>query len=348
MLVSDCTTAQDPLFPQPQNPMLTSRLGYGLVIKEYGAGREGNSEFFAKVRGVFDREKVRWQTHSYDAGYGGNTIAAWFATQNMDVIDVGIGLLSMHSPFEVSSKVDLWHLHRGFGRVSRQLKGPPLKDSRHVNCMASSGYAPDTDSVWKRERTSSKSWGRLLMAVLIASAGYRYAQLARDFFDGVGELRGEQGDPAELPPRQWPDRNLAGCHMLYTSVRREANGAGWRTDYPWAQRNLLIRLSELTKTRVSWLKAGVPHVWLVRLTDPALFECSYLMASDVGTLGLSQEEADALQLYLEKGGFLWVDDFWGEAAWDQWSRELARAMPSAEYTIEDVPLSDPFSTRCSK
>ncbi len=114
VLVSDCTTAQDPLFPQPQNPVLTSRLGYGMVIKEYGAGREANSEFFAKVRGILDRDKVRWQTHSYDAGYGGGTIAAWFAGQNMDVIDVGIGLLSMHSPFEVSSKVDLWHLHRGF------------------------------------------------------------------------------------------------------------------------------------------------------------------------------------------------------------------------------------------
>lgn len=114
VLVSDCTTAQDPIFPQPQNPFLTSRLGYGMVIKEYGAGREANSEFFGKIRGLLDRAKVRWQTHSYDAGYGGSTIAAWFAGQNMDVIDVGIGLLSMHSPFEVSSKVDLWQLHRGF------------------------------------------------------------------------------------------------------------------------------------------------------------------------------------------------------------------------------------------
>jgi aspartyl aminopeptidase len=114
VLVSDCTTAQDPLFPQPQNPVLTSRLGYGMVVKEYGAGREANSEFFAKIRGLFDREKVRWQTHGYDAGYGGGTIASWFAGQNMDVIDVGIGILSMHSPFEVSSKVDIWQLHRGF------------------------------------------------------------------------------------------------------------------------------------------------------------------------------------------------------------------------------------------
>jgi hypothetical protein len=125
-------------------------------------------------------------------------------------------------------------------------------------------------------------------------------------------------------------------------VRREANGAGWRTDYPWGQRHLLIRLSELTKTRVSWLQAGVPHVWLVRFTDDALFGCPYVMASDMGTIGLSDEEAARLRLYLEKGGFLWVDDFWGDAAWEHWSREIGKAMPPAEYPIEDVPLTDPI------
>ncbi len=114
VLVSDTTTALNPLFPSPQNQNLTSLLGYGLVVKEYGAGREANSEFFAKIRGILDRSDVKWQTHSYDAGYGGGTIAAWFAGQNMDVIDVGIGIVSMHSPLEVSSKVDLWELHKGF------------------------------------------------------------------------------------------------------------------------------------------------------------------------------------------------------------------------------------------
>jgi aspartyl aminopeptidase len=114
VLVSDCTTAIDPNFPQPTVQGISARLGYGLVVKEYGAGRETNSEFFAKIRSLFDREKIRWQTHSYQAGYGGGTIAAWFAGQNMEVMDVGIGILSMHSPYDVSSKVDLWELHKGF------------------------------------------------------------------------------------------------------------------------------------------------------------------------------------------------------------------------------------------
>jgi aspartyl aminopeptidase len=119
VLMADCTTAINPLFPQPQNQNLAARLGYGLVVKEYGAGREANSEFFARMRGLFDRERIRWQTHSYDAGYGGGTIADWFAQQNMDVMDVGIGILSMHSPFEVSSKVDLWELYQGFNAFYR-------------------------------------------------------------------------------------------------------------------------------------------------------------------------------------------------------------------------------------
>lgn len=114
VLVSDTTTALNSLFPSPQNPVLTSRLGYGLVVKEYGAGREANSEYFAYIRGVFDDAAIKWQTHSYDSGYGGGTIAAWFAGQNMDVIDVGIGLVSMHSPYELSSKIDLWELYGGF------------------------------------------------------------------------------------------------------------------------------------------------------------------------------------------------------------------------------------------
>ena len=176
-----------------------------------------------------------------------------------------------------------------------------------------------------------------LLVIFVTSAAY--GQFGRGVFGG---LRGEQGDPAELPQAQLPDRNVTGCHMLYTSVRREANGAGWRTDYPWGQRHLLIRLSEITKTRVSWLSPEVPHAWLVRLTDDALFNCPYLMASDVGTIGLSDVEAARLRLYLEKGGFLWVDDFWGDAAWEQWSREFAKAMPPSEYPIEDVPLGDPI------
>lgn len=192
------------------------------------------------------------------------------------------------------------------------------------------------------QRRRRRSITILLLGAMLASAGYGYAQVGRGAFGGFGGLRGEQGDLAEVPPADMPDRKMTACHMFYTSTRREPSGAGWRTDYPWGERHLMMRLAELTRTRVSRRSVDTPHSWLVRLTDDALFQCPYLMASDVGTIGLSDQEAARLRLYLEKGGFLWVDDFWGETAWAQWEREFGKAMPANEYPIEDVPMSDPI------
>src|SRR5213083_252693 len=90
---------------------------------------------------------------------------------------------------------------------------------------------------WTRViRTRRSMLPLVLLAVLVISGGYTFAQFRQDNSSLEG-LRGEQGDPVEVPPQDLPDRNLAGCHWLYTSVRREAMGAGWHTDYPWAQRH---------------------------------------------------------------------------------------------------------------
>jgi aspartyl aminopeptidase len=134
VLVSDCTTALNPEFPQPFLPNASARLGWGLVFKEYGSGREADPEFFARVRRIFNDAGVRWQTHTYRAGYGGGTIAQWFANADIDAIDVGIGLLSMHSPLEVSAKVDLWELHRGF----KAFLGAPVAAARATPASSTS------------------------------------------------------------------------------------------------------------------------------------------------------------------------------------------------------------------
>ena len=176
-----------------------------------------------------------------------------------------------------------------------------------------------------------------LLVTLLASSGYAYAQ-----FRGFGELG--FGEPVRFAPAQMPDANFTVCRIMYTSVRREPNGGGWRTDFPYGEINLMTRLSELTKTPVSRNAAQRPNQWVVRLTDEELFNCPYTIASDVGTMGLSNEEAAQLRLYLLKGGFLWVDDFWGTAAWQQWLREISRVLPPSEYPIEDVPIDDPIFT----
>jgi hypothetical protein len=147
--------------------------------------------------------------------------------------------------------------------------------------------------------------------------------------------------PPRFPTAGFHDGRFTHCKVMYRSVRREANGMGWATDYPYAAINLLTRVGELTKTRVSMDRVeNEPNYWVVRLTDDALFECPFTMATDVGTAEFTPQEADRLRQYLLKGGFLWVDDFWGTRAWEQWSGEMRKVLP--EYSIEDVPPTHPI------
>jgi len=146
--------------------------------------------------------------------------------------------------------------------------------------------------------------------------------------------------PPRYPPRDFEDGSFRLCKLQYTSVRYEDMGIGWSTDYPYAGINLMIRLSEMTRTPVTRHENGEPTYWVVRLTDDALFRCPALMGSDVGTMGLSDAEALRLREYLLKGGFLWVDDFWGTPAWEQWSNEIHKALP--EYRIVDIPVDHPM------
>ncbi len=177
------------------------------------------------------------------------------------------------------------------------------------------------------------------------SGGYAYAQLG-----GGGAPRQDlfKTDPegftrARFPPAEWPDRDFTICRVQYNSVRSERDGSGWKTDYPYSEINLLIRLTEMTTTPVSYdAEQKRPNTWVVKLTDSRLYECPFLIASDVGTLGIRDEEISMLREYLLKGGFLWVDDFWGTEAWNQWSQEIGKVFPPEEYPIEDISAADPI------
>ncbi len=147
--------------------------------------------------------------------------------------------------------------------------------------------------------------------------------------------------PPRFPPASMPDRDFAFCKVMYNSVRYEQLGMGWATDYPYAGINLMVRFSELTTARVSSDDRGEPNHWVVRFMDDALFNCPFTMASDVGTIGFSNVEVARLREYLLKGGFLWVDDFWGTRAWRHWEREIGRVLPPSQYPIRDVPLGHP-------
>jgi len=176
--------------------------------------------------------------------------------------------------------------------------------------------------------------GRLMTLLLIALAFAAVASAQRF------RVREGRDVPPRFPPANFEDGAFAHCKLMYTSVRAEANGMGWATDYPYAGINLMVRLKELTTTQISVDANGNPNYWVVRLTDDALFRCPFMMATDVGTLEFSTPEVARLREYLLKGGFLWVDDFWGTAAWEQWSGEIRKVLP--EFKIEDVPADHPI------
>jgi hypothetical protein len=113
-------------------------------------------------------------------------------------------------------------------------------------------------------------------------------------------------------------------------------------DYPQADINFSTRLSELTLTRISRTGDGAPNHVVLQLTDPLLFQCPFIMMTEVGSATLSEPEVVALRAYLQKGGFLWADDFWGSYAWDFWSGQIKRVLPPAEYPIVDLTPDHPL------
>ena len=114
---------------------------------------------------------------------------------------------------------------------------------------------------------------------------------------------------------------------------------GWTTDYPGADNNFSIRLAELTRIPVKFDVNRQPHHVVVNLDDPVLYRCPMLFMENVERLHFSESEVTSLRDYLTKGGFLWVDDFWGSAAWENWEREFSRVLSPGEFPIFDVPIS---------
>lgn len=173
--------------------------------------------------------------------------------------------------------------------------------------------------------------GLLAAALVLVMAGTAAAQFGRFGF-------GPRAAPPRFPTADTFGKGFVFCRGIYRSDRREAGGQGWSTDYPDAELNFSIRLSELSKVRVTRDASGKPDYVTIRLIDDALFECPYLHMEDVGTMALTDQEVLALRTYLLKGGFIWVDDFWGSYAWDNWTLQIGRVLPPDEYPVVDLPI----------
>ena len=122
VLSADVSAGYDPNYPEAYEKRNSAYMGHGLVLSKYTGSRgksgcnDANAEFMAEVRRIFNQADVIWQTAELgkvDQG-GGGTIAYILANCGAEVIDCGVGVLSMHSPYEVVSKVDIYEMYKGY------------------------------------------------------------------------------------------------------------------------------------------------------------------------------------------------------------------------------------------
>lgn len=122
LLSADVNAAFDPTYPEVSEKQNTAYLGKGVCITKYTGSRgkagsnDANAEFVGKVRKLFNENGVVWQTGELgkvDMG-GGGTVAQYVANYGMEVLDCGVALLSMHAPYELSSKVDVYMAYKAY------------------------------------------------------------------------------------------------------------------------------------------------------------------------------------------------------------------------------------------
>lgn len=159
----------------------------------------------------------------------------------------------------------------------------------------------------------------ILQGVAIAQRGWRRQR----YFDP------SQVDRGDVP--NWENsQEFKNDVFTFVRVKYSSGGGGWygggrwATDYPASDLNFSFRLHELTSLEVD------PNGKILELTDDAIFDYPFLYLIEPGGMMLMEEEVAGLRRYLLNGGFLMVDDFWGEAEWANFYQQFKRVFPERE------------------
>lgn len=184
---------------------------------------------------------------------------------------------------------------------------------------------------------------RIIVGLLLVSVcGLCLAQRGRGRrFDGFDSRPGDpiidrRGVPDWDVDPEFPEDVFTFVRIQYESYGgRGWRGGKWATDWPDSDLNLPFRLQQLTSLRVS------PDPIVLRFDDPRLLDYPFCYVIEPGDgMGLSPEEIDGFRRYCENGGFVMVDDFWGEYEWEMFYRDLKRVFPDREPV--DLELDHPI------
>lgn len=151
------------------------------------------------------------------------------------------------------------------------------------------------------------------------------------------------GDPRHGIPDWELDQHFTDDKFTFVRLRYSSHygpqgwgrrGRDWRTDYPDADLNFSFRLEQLTSIKTD------PDGLVLDITDPRLDQYPFVYIVEPGSLRFETDELPALRNYLLNGGFLMVDDFWGEDEYANFYREIKRVFPDREPI--DLPLDHPI------
>ncbi|MBN8624758.1 MAG: DUF4159 domain-containing protein [Planctomycetes bacterium] len=138
------------------------------------------------------------------------------------------------------------------------------------------------------------------------------------------------GTPTWAIDAEMPEEVFTFVRLRYDSSHR---GGAWATDYPDAELNLSYRLQQLTSMR------SHPDGKVVDILDPTLFDHPFVYMIEPGDIVLSDDEAATLRKYLLRGGFLMVDDFWGDWEWENFHFAFKQVFPDRE--LQELPVEHP-------
>jgi hypothetical protein len=166
------------------------------------------------------------------------------------------------------------------------------------------------------------------LAAVLALAAVAVAQRGRSRGWWDREVRPEDVDRGGVPvwtnDERFKDDVFTFVRIKYSSYGGGRRGGSWATDYPDADLNFSYRLQELTSLETD------PHGKILELTDEKLFDYPFIYLIEPGRMYLEETEVLALRRYLLNGGFLMVDDFWGDDEWDNFYENIKRVFPDKE------------------
>jgi hypothetical protein len=173
---------------------------------------------------------------------------------------------------------------------------------------------------------------RLILLFVLAAlvAGLSDDAAAQRRFRPIPTQIDRNGTPTWEVDPEMPDELFTFVRLRYRSQWR---GHAWATDYPDADLNLSYRLQQLTSMRAH------PDGKIVDIEDPTLFDHPWAYMIEPGDIDLAPSEAETLRRYMESGGFVMVDDFWGEDEWERFHYAFKQIFPNRE--LVELPLEHP-------